>query len=665
VAALGAACWCGCEQKPAPTTTTAASASAAAAQAPLDRVSREDFNRIAAELALPLFWKLAEKGEKADKALGPKRLAVLWGVDQTSYGDWVKDGRFTPRFVKAYDKIAAIAKDGHPASQGLGAEEAKRRELVHKELGQGVHRLIQWDFRDVGKQDRAIMRHLMKAAQHIETIFAKQNGWDGMSAKVPADDRASRMLFYRNQGPHCEAPSTEHEPSCSALASLPKQVFGLYPPSLQSDPDFCSALGKRPDGQTLLGHFAVVRGEGDALRAVPYNEAYATEVKAIATELRAAAAAITDDDEKAFKAYLLGAAKAFEDNDWEAADELWAKMNAQNSRWYLRIGPDEVYFEPCNTKAGFHMSLARINRDSIKLQSELDPLKNDMEKALAEKAGPPYQAREVSFHLPDFIDMVLNAGDSRSPHGATIGQSLPNWGPVANEGRGRTVAMTNLYTDADSRASLERQASSLLCSATMAKFTSDKAPLVLSTVLHEAAHNLGPSHEYAVGGKVARDIFGGPMASTLEELKAQTAALFLTRWLVDQKRVTAAQADRANVRDMVWAFGHISRGMYTPTGKPKSYSQLAAIQLSFLRNKGAVEYRADEQAANGKDKGCLEIHLDKFPAAVEELMSLVGGIKARGDKAAAEALIREFVDDEGEHKALREPKATFVYSIRL
>ena len=38
----------------------------------------------------------------------------------------------------------------------------------------------------------------------------------------------------------------------------------------------------------------------------------------------------------------------------------------------------------------------------------------------------------------------------RTPLGATIGQSLPNWGPVANEGRGRTVAMVNFYSDPDS-----------------------------------------------------------------------------------------------------------------------------------------------------------------------------------------------------------------------
>ena len=76
-----------------------------------------------------------------------------------------------------------------------------------------------------------------------------------------------------------------------------------------------------------------------------------------------------------------------------------------------------------------------------------------------------YAAREVGFQLPDFIQVVLNAGDSRSAIGATIGQSLPNFGKVAEESRGRTVVMSNLYTDADSLAAAAEKDALLLDSA--------------------------------------------------------------------------------------------------------------------------------------------------------------------------------------------------------
>ena len=126
-------------------------------------------------------------------------------------------------------------------------------------------------------------------------------------------------------------------------------------------------------------------------------------------------------------------------------------MNVDNSKWYVRVAPDETYWEPCAHKAGFHLTFARINQGSQAWQDKLVPVQQEMEEAIAERAGAPYKARKVTFHLPDFIDIVVNAGDDRDPLGATIGQSLPNWGPVANEGRGRTVAMVNIYTDPDSR----------------------------------------------------------------------------------------------------------------------------------------------------------------------------------------------------------------------
>jgi hypothetical protein len=300
-------------------------------------------------------------------------------------------------------------------------------------------------------------------------------------------------------------------------------------------------------------------------------------------------------------------------------------------------------------------------------------VKGEMERELARMAGPPYAAREVSFHLPDFIDVVLNAGDARDARGATIGQSLPNWGPVANEGRGRTVAMVNLYEDPDNRALARRVAASLLCPATMARWAEEEDATVMGTVLHEAAHNLGPAHEYAVGGRTDGAIFGGPMASTMEELKAQTSALWLTDWLAGKGVVSRDLAEKAHVHGVTWAFGHVARGMYDAEGKIKPYSALAAIQLGFLAERGALAWSPDAPAANGTDRGCMEIDFARMPAAVTELETRVLGIKARGDADGARALEARYVRAEGPlaalfgtvtERVLRNPAATFLYSVR-
>jgi len=686
---LGAAA---CEKKPdpAPTPIPVASASAttqSADAAPprpagvkLDRVTRGDFNRLAAELALPIFW-VADTSK--DGALDADELAVYWGlVPGAKLAEYVTKEGFTAKAQDAIDQIQKRAKETAP-TPGVDPKELARREVVKKELAQGRITLVATDLSKASAEEKRFVGFVTQAAELIEKLYAKEEGTFDLRDKLVDADPASKSLFFRNQTPRCEAPATQADPTCTAIADLPKgKLSGLYPAALLEKPRFCDDLAKKDPkddkdnvfkNKALMDPFTVVATDGDKLKPVPYHEAFKADVDAISGQLKAAAEAL-GQKEPALKTYLLAAAQSFIDDKWWPADEAWAKMDAKNSKYYVRVAADEVYREPCSTKALYHVSFGLINQGSLKWQSKLDPLKGEMEKALAELAGAPYKAREVSFKLPDFVDIALNAGDSRPASGATVGQSLPNFGPVANEGRGRTVAMTNFYTDPDSIDALKSSTESLFCKDTMAKYTTEREPQLMSTVLHEAAHNLGPAHQYKVNGRIDRDAFGGPLASTLEELKAQTAALFFTDWLVEKKEITADEAEKAHIRDVVWSFGHISRGMYDDDKHPKNYSQLAAIQLGWMMENKAVRWKADEVAANGKDKGCFSIALDKFPATAKTLMVQVAQIKSKGDKARAEKLIRDYVDVSGDKKkvheviterVLRSPKPSFVYGIKL
>jgi hypothetical protein len=634
---------------------------------------RLQFNRRAADLAEPLFWV---RDANADGVLDPDELAVTWGPGDANRGHYVKDGRFTPGFAAAYARIA------RPASFGrLSDAERTRRNAVVAELEQGQPTLVLTKLTE--PRDVQLVGHLEKAARIIERLYAKESGVFGLDARIPADDAASRALFFRNQSPFCEAPKTENDPACCALAPRPKRISGLYPASIQTDGKFCGVLEKRADANALFDQFSVVRHKAggraagnpatDDLVAVPFHVAFADDMKAVNAELRTAAAVLASDpSETAFKAYLEAAAQAFLDDSWFKADVAWKAMTATNSRWYLRVAPDEVYAEPCSRKANFHMTLARINRESLEWQRRLEPVKDDMEAAMASLAGPPYQARKVGFALPDFIDIVLNAGDSRAALGATIGQSLPNWGPVAESG-GRTVAMTNLYTDPDSEATLVEQARSLLCKTTADRVDPAVRFMTLSTVLHEAAHNLGPSHEYRASGLTDDQSFGGALASTLEELKAQTAALYFSEWLAARGMLSREDAQSSHVRDVLWSFGHIAQGMLDARGRPKPYSQLSAIQMGYLNQRGVLEWKAAEKAANGTDTGCFEVDLAKWPAAVDDLSRLVFGIKSRGDRMLAEKTRDEWVTEGTawaglrgviQERWLRAPKASFVYAIQ-
>jgi hypothetical protein len=622
-------------------------------------IERSAFNRAAVHLNLPVFWA---SDPNRDGTVQPAEVSSL--LFYPSEGRWVEGGAFTKAFADAWAKIQAEARSASRSDA--------RKALVVKDLDQGLATLVESDFRAGTNEDKVFVRHMLTASNLIDTLYATQVGVLGLITQVPADDAASQSLFRRNWGPKCVGPLTEKDPKCSSVPGSPKLVCDAYPAALQNDAGFCDKLEKLPNSKELLTPFTVVRSDAKGkLEPVSYAEAYKQPMTAVATELRAAAGDIKSPDEGALKAYLLAAADSFQSNNWTPADEAWSKMNAQNSKWYLRIGPDEVYWEPCNQKAGFHMTLARINTDSLAWQKKLVPVEQDMEKTLATRIGAAYAPRTVTFHLPDFIDIVWNSGDDRNPMGATIGQSLPNWGPVSAEGRGRTVAMSNLYQDVDSHAIRRKQAESLLTSESMKAYIDSATPGLLSTILHEATHNLGPAHEYKFGGKTDAQAFGGQMSTMLEELKAQTGALYFIDFAKAHGIITTEQAAQAYADSVVWSFGHISRGMYDGSHKRKPYSQLSAIQVGFLMDEGALTFDPNLPAANGIDKGAFTIHYEKFPAAAEKLMKVVGLIKAKNDKAGAEALATKYVDGNSvpqpliTERELRYPRQSFVYAVDM
>jgi hypothetical protein len=649
--------------------SSAAGSAGSAASAPSGAASadkrygalpRPDFNRWAVRTNTPVYW-IADTNH--NESIEPDEVAAL--LFYPTRPTWVQNNAFTPAFDDAYRAIVEASKA--PAPSG---PDARRQQLVGEDLDQGRATLVRSDLVGLSENEKGFVTRMMNVSKLVDELYDLQRGSTALAPRLPPD-LASHSLFRRNRGPRCVGPKTEKDPACSAIPGSPKPIFDLYPAALQADEHFCEKLEKRPDAKTLLDdHFSVVRGEGANLKAVPYTEAYKPQMTAIADELDAAANAINTPEEAALVAYLRAAAGSFRSNNWVPADEAWVKMNPDNSKWFVRVAPDEVYWEPCARKAGVHVTFARINQDSKQWQAKLVPVRQDMEQQIAQRAGAPYTARKVAFNLPDFIDVVVNAGDSRTPLGATIGQSLPNWGPVAAKG-GRTIAMTNLYQDPDSMAARREQAESMLDAQSMRAYAGTPEPGLLGTILHEATHNLGPSHDYKVGGKTAAQVFGGPEASVMEELKAQTGALFLIELLRSRKIISDELATQSYADAIVWALGHISQGMYTGAGERKTYSNLAAIQIGYLLDKGALSWDPQAKAANGKDTGAFTIHYEKLAPVADDMMKLVAGIKARGDKAAANKLIATYVDgkrvpqDVIRERFLRVPKASFVYSVSM
>lgn len=627
----------------------------AAASALRDRLTPAEFNALAVRLNLPLYWVADKNGNKS--------------VDDDEVVPLLFYPGTAPDVDTAYKQM--LAAEAEPALD-TSTPEGKRRSLVRQDLAQGRPALVRTDLTQHSAAEKAFVQHMLKVAASIDETYAAQKGLPALRSQVPADPE-SQSLFRRNWGPRCLAPATQKNPDCSAIPGSPQPIVDTWPAALgktpQTDRGFCALIQKQPN---VMDPFTAIHEVNGKLSAVPYSEAYSASMSAAATELNAAADALNGANEEPLVAYLRAAAISFTTNDWWPADEAWARMNADNSKWYVRAGPDEVYWDPCSIKAGFHLTLALINEGAKEWQQKLTSIQQEMEAAVAQRAGAPYKARHVKFHLPDFIDIVVNAGDDRGALSGTIGESLPNFGPVAKESRGRTVAMVNIFNDPDSLASRRRSASTLIAKDSMADYSDNPLASQLATVLHEATHNLGPSQEYAVRGTQVQKIFGGSLNSMLEELKAQTGALFFIEMLRSKGMIDDALARQLYVNNIVWALGQTAKGMYTASHERQPYPQLAAIQLGILTDAGALTWDPNAVAANGEDKGAYTIHPDKMVATSDAMMKTVAGIKSRGDRKGIEALLRKYVDDSSvvphadiEERWSREPRVSLVYSLAM
>jgi hypothetical protein len=136
--------------------------------------------------------------------------------------------------------------------------------------------------------------------------------------------------------------------------------------------------------------------------------------------------------------------------------------------------------------------------------------------------------------------------------------------------------------------------------------------------------------------------------------------------VIDQTAV-----DRTIVDNVVWSMNHISKGMYS-NGKRRPYSQLAAIHIGFLMDRGALIWQPKAKAANGSDVGAFSVDFSKMRASSVELMKLVATIKAKNDKDGALQLANKYVEKGSivpmeliTERALRFPQSSFVYTLDL
>src|SRR5207249_349088 len=126
----------------------------------------------------------------------------------------------------------------------------------------------------------------------------------------------------------------------------------------------------KPEKDNAEGFFTVIRRDGARLRAVPFSQAYAADLRKLAALLHEAAALTPNES---LKKFLNLRADAFLSNDYYASDLAWMDLDAPLD---ITIGPYETYNDELfSYKASYEAYITvRDDAESAKLRFFADHL---------------------------------------------------------------------------------------------------------------------------------------------------------------------------------------------------------------------------------------------------------------------------------------------------
>jgi hypothetical protein len=365
------------------------------------------------------------------------------------------------------------------------------------------------------------------------------------------------------------------------------------------------------------GFFTTIRRTpGGGLSAVPYSMEYQGELLR-AAELLLEAARLTT--QPTLKAYLEKRAAAFVSNDYYDSDVAWMELDASIEP---TIGPYEVYEDKWfGYKAAFEAYVTvRDDAETAKLGrlgGELQGLENEL------PIDPALRNPKLGALSPIRVVNIVYGGGDANAGVNTAAFNLPNDERVVKEKGAKRTMLKNVQE--------AKFAKVLLPIAEVALPPADRKDVSFDAffthiLMHELMHGLGP-HSITVGGRattVRQEL--KEQASALEEAKADVSGLWALQRLVDKGVLDRSLEGTMYTTFLASCFRSIRFGLNEAHGRG------IALQLNAFLDAGAFVVNPD---------GTFRVDRARIKDAVRDLTAQIMTIQARGDRAAAEALMQK------------------------
>jgi hypothetical protein len=503
---------------------------------------------------------------------------------------------------------------------------AKIHEHLKTRIGTFAPTVITADTSRLSAGDQRALAKVIEAAKIIDCIFEKKQlfaGNDEVKKRLQkSKSKIGRLrleMFNIHRGPW---DSINGEAFVKGVPAKQPDHCTYYPADL-TEQEWEARLAELPAGSPERDQFesfytVIRRDQSGKLIAVPYSEAYGTELKE-AAKLLHEAAALTDNPSLA--KFLTSRADAFLSNKYFDSEVAWMDLD---SPLHVTIGPYETYSDGFKgLKAAFEAYISLTDQEETAKLHLWESLMQKLEDNLP-YINPAHRNPNVAAKAPiRVVNEIYAAGEGRQGI-MSAAYNLPNDPDVIAAKGSAKILKKNVQREKFD------QVLRLIARRVLSPI--DQALLLFEAFFthilsHEVLHGIGPHQIIVKGKQTTVRVRLKELYSKIEEAKADICALWALRFCMDAGIFSNELLRPLYTTYLASAFRTIRFGT-------DDHAIGMYIQLNFLREEGAFTYDPATKT--------FAVDESKIKGAVERLTSIILDIEGNGDYQAAKALIAKY-----------------------
>ena len=481
---------------------------------------------------------------------------------------------------------------------------------------------VQMPFHSAGltPREKKMVEKLVDACRYLEDIYWRQSDPEGLTLyqslarSKNAKDQELRHYLWINGS---RFDQIDQNRPFAGIAPMPPGR-GFYPEGLTRQQIEQYVKDHPEKREEIYSPTTIVRWHGDQLEGVPYHIAYRTFLEPAARDLREAAGLSPDPK---FAEFLRLRADALLDDDYLKSDLAWLEL--KDPKFDVIFAPYETYTDGLlGVKGSYGASVLVRNEEESRKLGMFQRYVADIQDALplAPEDRPSKRGLETPLEV---MDAPYRAGDLRHGYQA-VADNLPN-DPRVHEQKGSKKIFFKNFMDARVNYVILPLAQYMMLPEQAAKASGEG--YLLSTIMHEIAHGLGPAFAHGISGKVMIREAIGPAYAGLEEAKADVVGMFGLKWLVDHGVLPKEKLEEYYASYVAGIFRTVR------FGAGEAHGQAEMMEFNYLSERGAIKRRPSGEYA---------IDYGIMPAVLADLAKELLDIEATGDRNRAENWFRRY-----------------------